>query len=122
MQRYLVVDGQQRLTTLSLLITAMRDHLVATGEKDARQSYDAQCLVNVYERDSPAKLLPTQADRTSYLAVIGGVPSAGADDAVGSAYRYFRAKVAEYDDPDDPNDLVELRRDPADGSEGRGHG
>lgn len=32
MQRYLVVDGQQRLTTLSLLIAALRNHLVVNGE------------------------------------------------------------------------------------------
>ncbi|GAB3244308.1 DUF4268 domain-containing protein [Nocardioides dilutus] len=108
MQRYLVVDGQQRLTTLSLLIAALRDHLVATGEAGARQSYDAQYLINVYERDAPSKLLPTQADRTSFLAVIGGTPHAGSEDAIGDAYRYFLSRIAEYDDPDDPNDLVEL--------------
>lgn len=108
MQRYLVVDGQQRLTTLSLLIAAMRDHLVAIGEPTARQSYDAQYLMNVYERGTPAKLLPTQADRTSYLAVIGGTAHAGGEDTVGEAYRYFRSRIAEYDNPDDPNDLVEL--------------
>lgn len=108
MQRYLVVDGQQRLTTLSLLIAALRDHRVATGDTAARQSYDAQYLVNVYERDMPSKLLPTQADRTSYLAVIGGTPNAGSDDTVGDAYRYFLSRIAEYDDPDDPNDLAEL--------------
>lgn len=108
MQRYLVVDGQQRLTTLSLLIAALRDHLVATGDAGARQSYDAQYLINVYERDAPSKLLPTQADRASFLAVIGATPQAGSEDAIGDAYRYFLSRIAEYDDPDDPNDLVEL--------------
>lgn len=108
MQRFLVVDGQQRLTTLSLLIAAMRDHLVASGEEGSRQSYDAQYLINVYEQGTPAKLLPTQADRTSYLAVIGGTPHAGSEDTIGEAYRYFRSRIAEYDDPEDPNDVVEL--------------
>lgn len=108
MQRFLVVDGQQRLTTLSLLIAALRDHLVATGDRDARSSYDAQYLVNVYEPESPAKLLPTQADRTSYLAVIGGTAQAGSDDNIGDAYRYFRSKISAYDDPNDKSDLLEL--------------
>lgn len=108
MQRFLVVDGQQRLTTLSLLIAALRDHLVATGNRDAHDSYNAQYLLNVYEPEAPAKLLPTQADRTSYLAVIGGTAQAGSDDSIGEAYRYFLSKIAEFDDPDDDTDLVQL--------------
>lgn len=108
MQRYLVVDGQQRLTTLSLLIAALRDHHVMLGALDAVDSFNAQYLINVYEQDTPAKLIPTQADRTAYLAVIGGSPHAGSADGIGEAYRYFRAKIADYDDPDDPHDLKEL--------------
>ena len=31
--KFLVVDGQQRLTTLTLLLAALRDHLIETGKR-----------------------------------------------------------------------------------------
>lgn len=108
LQKYLIVDGQQRLTTLTLLLAALRDHLVVSGQESARTEFDQQYLVNVFEKGKPLKLVPTQADRAQYLAVVTATPHAGGDDNVGAAYRYFRAKIAEFDDPDDPSDVAEL--------------
>jgi len=106
--KLLVVDGQQRLTTLTLLLAALRDHLVDTGDSERAQAIHAQYLVNVYDKDKPAKVLPTQADRASYLAVLRSAPNAGGSDKVGEAYNHFRAKIAGADDPDDPHDLEEI--------------
>ncbi|GAA2035947.1 DUF262 domain-containing protein [Agromyces tropicus] len=106
LQQFLVVDGQQRLTTLTLLLAALRDHLVETEGEEHRERIDAQYLVNKYEPGVPPKLLPTQADRASYLAVIRAAPDAGGEDEIGAAYRRFRAKIAEADDPEDPYDIA----------------
>ncbi|MEV1129288.1 DUF4268 domain-containing protein [Agromyces sp. NPDC049794] len=106
LQTFLVVDGQQRLTTLTLLLAALRDHLLETEGEGHRDRIDAQYLVNKYEDGVPAKLLPTQADRASYLAVLRAAPSAGGQDEIGDAYRRFRAKIAEADDPEDPYDIA----------------
>jgi alkylated DNA nucleotide flippase Atl1 len=106
--KFLVVDGQQRLTTLTLLLAALRDHLIETGDIERANGIDAQYLINVFDRGKPHKVLPTQADRPSYMAVLNRSPQAGGEDAVGDAYRFFRSKIAAADDPDDPHDLEML--------------
>ena len=106
--KLLVVDGQQRLTTLTLLLAALRDHLIETGDVERAEGINAQYLVNVYDKDKPAKVLPTQADRASYLAVVRSAPDAGGSNNVGEAYNHFRAKLAAADDPEEPQDLEEI--------------
>lgn len=103
--KFLVVDGHQRLTTLTLLLAALRDHLIETGETDRANGIDAQYLINVFDSGKPLKVMPTQTDRPAYLAVLNRAPQAGGEDAVGDAYRFFRSKIAAADDPDDPHDL-----------------
>lgn len=106
--KLLVVDGQQRLTTLTILLAALRDHLIESGDPERAQGIQAQYLVNVYDKDKPAKVLPTQADRAAYLAVVRSAPDAGGSDNVGEAYNHFRSKIAAADDPDDSHDLEEI--------------
>ncbi len=103
--KFLVVDGQQRLTTLTLLLAALRDHLVEAGHSERANGIDAQYLVNVFDSGKPLKVMPTQTDRPAYMAVLNRAPHAGGEDAVGAAYRFFRSKIAAAGDPDDPRNL-----------------
>ena len=96
-QDWLVIDGQQRLTTLSLLLCAVRDRLAAANPRD-RDRINEQYLVNKWHPDRYTKLQPTQADRASYLACVDGTPQAGGVDRVGAAYRSFVAKLASLED------------------------
>lgn len=105
---YLVVDGQQRLTTLTLLLTAIRDHRSESEDPSHLDRINEKYLINKWEPGQPTKLLPTQADRGSYLACIHRTPQAGGADPVGTAYRFFRSKLTELDDPEDDLDIQRL--------------
>lgn len=94
---WLVIDGQQRLTTLSLMLCAIRDRLALTSPGD-RERINEQYLINKWHSDRYTKLQPTQADRAAYLACVEGTPQAGGADRVGAAYRSFSAKLATIDD------------------------
>ncbi|MCK2239213.1 DUF262 domain-containing protein [Crossiella sp. S99.2] len=60
-EQWVVVDGQQRLTSLSLALAALRDHLGET------ERINDLYLLNRYKHgDDRLRLLPTQANRDSY--------------------------------------------------------
>ncbi|WP_327374128.1 DUF262 domain-containing protein [Streptomyces sp. NBC_01216] len=96
MQRWLVVDGQQRLTTLMLAFTALRDRHRARGrEKKAARIHDL-ILVNGYQDGNDHyRLLPTQADREAFVACVEAYPTAGGPGNIGGAYRFFLAALTE---------------------------
>jgi hypothetical protein len=61
--KWVVVDGQQRLTTLMLAMCALRDHLAATDPVE-RDRLNELYLINRWKKDLDFyRLLPTQADR-----------------------------------------------------------
>ncbi|MFJ3161731.1 GmrSD restriction endonuclease domain-containing protein [Streptomyces kanasensis] len=97
-QRWLVVDGQQRLTTIMLAFTALRDHIRDSAVEGSARTADRihrQYLVNEFlEGDEHFRLLPTQADRPSYGACVSHSPRSGGADNVGAAYRFFRGVLA----------------------------
>ncbi|WP_045561604.1 GmrSD restriction endonuclease domain-containing protein [Streptomyces sp. FxanaA7] len=95
-QRWLVVDGQQRLTTLMLAFTALRDHLKETGDARGVDRVHRQILVNEFhEGVDHYRLLPTQADRDAYTACVQSRADAGGSDNIGAAYRFFRGALAQ---------------------------
>ncbi|MCT2590744.1 DUF262 domain-containing protein [Streptomyces sp. N2-109] len=96
MQRWLVVDGQQRLTTLMLAFTALRDHYREKGAGKKAARINDLLLVNGYrDGDDHYRLLPTQADRDAFTACIESTPRAGGPGNIGAAYRFFLGVLAE---------------------------
>lgn len=110
MQRWLVVDGQQRLTTVMLAFAALRDrHRERGAEKKAARIHDL-LLVNGYQDgDDHYRLLPTQADRMAFTACVESLPNAGGSGNVGAAFRFFRGVLAQGEgrEGDDWTDAVE---------------
>ncbi|MFE7981884.1 DUF262 domain-containing protein [Streptomyces cellulosae] len=95
-QRWLVVDGQQRLTTLMLAFTALRDHLKGTGDSRGVDRVHRQILVNEFHEGlDHYRLLPTQADREAYTACVQSRAEAGGSDNIGAAYRFLLGALAE---------------------------
>ena len=106
-QSYLVVDGQQRLTTLTLLLAALRDHRHESEGGEHRERINDEYLINRYG-EQQTKVLPTQADRESYDACIRGTAARGGADSVGASYRFFASQIASVDDPEDELDIERL--------------
>ncbi|RDI20201.1 DUF262 domain-containing protein [Lentzea flaviverrucosa] len=107
--QFLVVDGQQRLTTLTLLLCAIRDHRATHEDPIHRGRMNDLYLTNPYKPEAQRlKVLPTQTDREAYQACVDSTPHAGGRDSVGAAYRFFATKLVELDDPDDPFDIERL--------------
>ncbi len=70
----LIIDGQQRLTTITLLLTALRDHLSDEDEfleKFSRQKIQNRYLINSDEKgDKRFKLILSEPDRDTLLSLI----------------------------------------------------
>jgi alkylated DNA nucleotide flippase Atl1 len=106
-QRWLVVDGQQRLTTLMLALAALRDHIEISDSRDADRIH-RQYLVNEFRQgDEHLRLLPTQADRDVYRALLLRHP-APEHGNISEAYRHFRTALVAADDPNDDEDLTRI--------------
>ncbi len=102
--RWLLIDGQQRLTTLTLLLIALRDHIVAkdwTGSEDAptAKRVEAYFLKNVQEEgEREHKLVLRRHDHASLSALLDRreLPDQ-TSDRICENYEMFRERLEEVD-------------------------
>jgi uncharacterized protein with ParB-like and HNH nuclease domain len=107
---FLVIDGQQRLTTLMLLLCALRDRAAAT-DPQAVERYDEVYLINKFHQgEARLRLLPTAEDRQPFRRWLAREPDNGAGDDISRAYRFFAARLDEPGDDTQPLDLDVLTR------------
>ena len=109
---YLVVDGQQRLTTLSVLLCALRDHIAAHEPEspDKVAQIHKRYLIDEFKSgDDRLRLVPTQADRDDYRAIVDGGTQLNSTSRIATAYRFFRLQLELADDPNDPHDIDQLQ-------------
>jgi uncharacterized protein with ParB-like and HNH nuclease domain/alkylated DNA nucleotide flippase Atl1 len=105
---FLVVDGQQRITTLLIALCALRDH-AATNDAQAVERFNERYLVNKYGTDlAYYRLLPTQADRLSFFACVHPTDTSRRTGAVGHAYSYFRTQLTQRGPDNQPLDVDRL--------------
>lgn len=108
-----VIDGQQRLTTLQILIAALRDSYAAAGIKTRLLSRLTKTLVNdadyVDNPDEEFKLWPTNRDRSAYTDVMRGAYRESTHDPalprIASAYLFFREQIDVFTANTESNDV-----------------
>ena len=108
-QKYMIIDGQQRLTTLSLLLIALRDYAEKHPEDptvNARR-IDNMLLKNEYdEGDERYKLLLTETDRDLLISLVEKKPIGDPGlSRILPNYTFFVDKIAEMELP--LNDIYE---------------
>lgn len=97
----LVIDGQQRLTTATLLLSALADHFEDNQLPEVLQSFSARKLRNFYltnadeEGERHYKLLLSETDRSTLLALVGRTPlPPKCSDRLVSNHRLFKEWIA----------------------------
>ena len=99
--KYLVIDGQQRLTTLAILLCAIRNRM-PTQHRQYRQI--SRLLLNEdYEGTDLYKLLPTQPDRPAWVSLLED-PRRSPDSRFLRSFRFFVERIEGKDDDDMPID------------------
>src|ERR1700682_512380 len=98
--KFLLIDGQQRFTTIFILLTVLRDKARTSPNGTLADEIDQTLLKNPFKQGNDAfKLLPTQGDRESFLSVIRN-EVASTDDQVVRAYKFFERKIRASQIPD----------------------
>ncbi len=91
--KYLLIDGQQRLTTIFVLLTLLRNRAREIQNQEFAEEINNTLLVNPYKKDGDFfKLMPTQVDRETYQNLINGTPN-DVENQLTRAYTFFDKKL-----------------------------
>ncbi len=91
--KYLLIDGQQRLTTIFILLTLLRNKARENQDIRFADEINNTLLVNQYKDGADHyKLMPTQVDRATYQKLINGIYNEG-ENQLTRAYTYFEKKL-----------------------------
>ena len=91
--KFLLIDGQQRLTTIFILLTLLRDVAKGNSSSDLAQEIEQTMLVNPFKKGGDYfKLLPTQIDRDAFKDLVQGT-DLNAESRIFQCYRFFERKL-----------------------------
>lgn len=91
--KFLLIDGQQRLTTIFILLTLLRNKARETQNQEFAEEINNTLLVNPYKKDNDFfKLMPTQVDRDIYKNFINGKSNV-TENQLTRAYNFFEKKL-----------------------------
>ena len=91
--KYMLIDGQQRITTVFIILALLRDLANQNDEKEFAEEINNTLLVNPYKKGNDYfKLMPTQIDREEFQRLIQNQLD-GTDSQIKKAYIHFDSKL-----------------------------
>lgn len=103
--KFLLIDGQQRITTILILLAALRDVAKEQGLNELAEEIHETLLINKHKKNNEVyKFIPTNIDSDVFKAIILNEDlSTYQDHKIYKAYIYFKKSIA--DEEIDLNDL-----------------
>jgi uncharacterized protein with ParB-like and HNH nuclease domain len=90
--KFILIDGQQRLTTLLVLLALIRDK-ARKQPGNLADKIDDLLLKNRHQEGADVyKLLPTQVDRSAFCAIMDSAPAPKGEPVTG-AYEFFERRL-----------------------------
>lgn len=94
--KYLLIDGQQRLTTIFIILILTRDLIRKDNDPDndelAREIEETKLINRFKKGNDYFKLLPTQKDRAAFTDLINGNPT-DANSNILKCYHFFETRI-----------------------------
>ena len=92
--KFLLIDGQQRLTTIFILFCALRDYAKKSNDPLLAEEIEYKMLVNKFENElNYYKLLPTQEDRPAFQKIIHQEQFSDVRE-ISKCYRFFEDQIS----------------------------
>lgn len=103
--KYLLIDGQQRLTTIFIILTLLRNKAREIQNQEFAEEINNTLLVNPYKKENDYfKLMPTQVDRDCFKNYILGKENT-VENQLTKAYDFFDKKLRQI-----PLDFEKLKK------------
>src|ERR1035437_9242246 len=106
--RFLVIDGQQRLTTIATLLCAIRDDLTTADQVPKRRIQNYYLTNDGYDGLDFFKLLPTQGDRAAYSSLVQSSAAGIPDSQFKKSYDFYRRRLKDRDEDGNPLDAKRI--------------
>jgi Protein of unknown function DUF262 len=108
--KHLIIDGQQRLTTLAILLCSIRDELAPDASTERTRIQNYYLTNDGYKEWDYLNLLPTQDDRDGFKALVNALnePLSLYEMQMHRAYDFFRRKIKAGDSDGDQIDVSKL--------------
>jgi uncharacterized protein with ParB-like and HNH nuclease domain len=98
--KYLLIDGQQRLTTIFILLALLRDAAKTSNGSMLSQEIEETLLTNRFKQGNDVwKLLPTQADRKAFIQLLE-VGDVAQQTRIAKAAAFFKRRLRSPEAPD----------------------